>query len=651
MADQKTILPEVKKSHAHQMPFGTRIIDGMVNFQIWAPSAKQVEVCLYKSDAKTLLPMQQAKNGWFDLTSDRASVGMKYHFVIENDLYVPDPASRFQPDDAHGPSEILDPASFDWQDLQWFGKPWEEAILYELHIGTFSPAGTYKGVQERLDDLLELGVTAIELMPLSDFPGAHGWGYDGVLPFAPESRYGRPEDLKELIQAAHQKGLMVFVDVVYNHFGPDGNFLHAYAKQFFTERHKTPWGAAIDFDGADSAVVRDFFIQNALYWFNEYRIDGLRLDAVHAITDESKNHFLRELAERVSKGPGLERRVHLVLENDKNEAEFLNRGADHHPQFHTAQWNDDIHHAFHVLATGETAGYYEDYAKDASGKSPIEHLGICLTEGFAYQGQASHHHDGEKRGQPSSHLPPTAFVSFIQNHDQIGNRALGERLSSLVNDEILRAVATIYLIAPSIPMLFMGEEWASKKPFYYFCDLSAELAPLITEGRRKEFAKFPEFSTEKMREKIPDPCVPQTFEKSKLDWHEREQASHSQMLQHYRRLIAIRKEEIVPKLLKWHLHAGSQTDKAVRSSYEVIGETTLFAKWSLSAHSGGSQLMLIANLGAEELDANSVAKLKELLSVHGEFLQARIIYESHEQSLAALASGKIDPWSVIWLFA
>jgi maltooligosyltrehalose trehalohydrolase len=650
MADQRTILPETKNKHVHQMPFGTRLIDGVINFQIWAPAAKQVAVCLYKDDAKTLLPMQQAKNGWFDLTSDRASVGMKYHFVIDNDLYVPDPASRFQPDDAHGPSEIVDPGNFDWQDLEWIGKPWEEAILYELHVGTFSAAGTYKGVQERLDDLLALGVTALELMPLSDFPGAHGWGYDGVLPYAPESRYGRPEDLKELIQTAHQKGLMIFVDVVYNHFGPDGNFLHAYAKQFFTERHKTPWGAAIDFDGVDSAVVRDFFIQNALYWFNEYRIDGLRLDAVHAIADQSENHLLKELADRVASGPGLERRVHLVLENDKNESEFLDRGKDHHPRFHTAQWNDDIHHAFHVLATGETAGYYEDYAKTASGKSPIEHLGVCLTEGFAYQGQASHHHDGETRGQPSNHLPPTAFVSFIQNHDQIGNRALGERLSSLVNDEILRAVAAIYLMAPSIPMLFMGEEWASKTPFYYFCDLCAELAPLITEGRRKEFAKFPEFSTEKMREKIPDPCVAQTFEKSKLDWNERDQPLHKQMLQHYRRLIAIRKEEIVPKLLNWHLHAGSQTSsgKAIRSSYEVIGETALAAKWSLSAE---SRLMLFANLGEKELDTNTGARLAEALTGHNEFLQARVIFESHEQSLAALASGKMKPWSVVWLFA
>ncbi len=651
MADQSTqstILPETKKPHVHQMPFGTRVLEGSVNFQIWAPSAKEVAVCLFDGSNEKLLPMKAAQEGWFDLTSTEAAPGMKYKFVIDNDLRVPDPASRFQPEDAHGPSEIVDPRSFAWQESEWIGKPWEEAIIYELHVGTFSAAGTFKGVQERLDDLIALGVTAIELMPLSDFPGAHGWGYDGVLPYAPESRYGRPEDLKELVQAAHQKGLMIFLDVVYNHFGPDGNYLHAYAKQFFTERFKTPWGAALDFTAENRGVVRDYFIENALYWINEYRFDGLRLDAVHAITDLSERHFLEELAIRVAEGPGLERRIHLVLENDRNESEFLKRGIDHHPEFHTAQWNDDIHHCFHVLATGETAGYYEDYAKAASGKETIEHLAVCLTEGFAYQGQPSHHQDGKLRGQPSAQLPPTAFVSFIQNHDQIGNRALGERIAALVSEEKARALAAVYLLAPAIPMLFMGEEWGSKQPFYYFCDLNDQLAPLITEGRRKEFAKFPEFSTEEMREKIPDPCNSKTFERSKLNWHEREQPVHKQMLQYYQRLIEIRKNEIVPKLLTWHMNTSPHSSgTAIRASYELFGETALAANWALSAD---SHLWLFTNLGDQKLDANGSSKLDQLRQKHHGFATARVIFESKEHSLDALTNNKIEPWSVTWLF-
>jgi malto-oligosyltrehalose trehalohydrolase len=322
----------------------------------------------------------------------------------------------------------VDPGAFDWQDEGWPGRPWEEAVVYELHVGTFSPEGTFAGVERRLDYLASLGVTAIELMPVGDFPGRWSWGYDGVLPFAPDASYGRPEDLKRLVQAAHARGLMVLLDVVYNHFGPEGNYLHVFARDaFFTERHHTPWGAAINFDGPGAALVRRFFVDNALYWIEEYHFDGLRLDAVHAICDDSATHVLEEIAANVRAGPGRERQVHLVLENDANQSRFLARDANAGRAV-TAQWNDDLHHALHAILTGEADGYYADYAA-----APQAHLGRCLAEGFAYQGDASPYRRGKARGERSAHLPPGAFVGFLQNHDQVGNRAFtsGQRLSRL----------------------------------------------------------------------------------------------------------------------------------------------------------------------------------------------------------------------------
>ncbi len=336
---------------------------------------------------------------WLHLAMTGLSSGLQkpgpgscYRFRIDGGLRVSDPASRYNPADVHGPSQVIDPCEFDWEDEGWRGRPWSEAVIYELHVGTFTLAGTFAGVKDRLDYLVDLGVTAIELMPVADFPGARNWGYDGVLPFAPESSYGHPEELKDLVQTAHQKGLMVFLDVVYNHFGPEGNYLHIYTPQFFSKRHSTPWGAAINFDGPGSRVVRDFFIHNALYWLTEYHFDGLRLDAVHAILDGSDPDILLELAEAVHRGPGKERHLHLVLENDQNAAHYFDRG-------YRAQWNDDIHHALHVLLTGETDGYYQDYAD-----RPVGYIGRCLTEGFAYQGEPSSYRGGVPRGELSRDL-------------------------------------------------------------------------------------------------------------------------------------------------------------------------------------------------------------------------------------------------------
>lgn len=512
---------------------------GGVRFRLWAPSAERVEILLEEQAPQEMRPVGE---GWYETLVPHADAGSRYRYRIDSEAFVPDPASRFQPEDVHGPSEVISP-DFDWQDDAWQGRPWEEAVIYELHVGTFTPEGTFAGVESRLDHLAGLGVTAIELMPISDFEGRRNWGYDGVLPYAPDASYGRPEALKSLIRAAHRRGIMVFLDVVYNHFGPSGNYLHSYAQPFFTERHMTPWGAGINFDGRQSPSVRSFFLDNALYWLNEFRFDGLRFDAVHAILDDSQPHFLHELAQtiRAAMPPG--RHVHLILENEHNAADLLE-------EHYSAQWNDDFHHAVHVLLTGQDSGYYGDYSEDTRHK-----LATALTEGFIYQGHPSPR-SGKKRGQPSGHLAPIAFVNHIQNHDQIGNRAMGDRLATLVGADALRFATELLLLSPFIPMLFMGEEWAEKAPFQFFCDFDGELADAVRNGRRKEFAAFPEFSDEKQRQRIPDPNAEETFIRSKIDWEKGDKAH----LSFVRKLLRLRQEEIVPLLAsgwigtqhRWH---------------------------------------------------------------------------------------------------
>ncbi len=396
----------------HHMPFGAEPqADGRVRFRLWAPPHREVRIELEGATAV----MEAVGEGWHELVTDRARPGTRYRFVLPNGLHVPDPASRYQPEDVHGPSEVIDPAAYVWRDAGWTGRPWGEAVVYELHIGAFTPEGTFRAAIGKLDHLVALGVTGIEIMPIGDFPGRRNWGYDGVLPYAPDSSYGRPEDLKALVEAAHARGLMVLLDVVYNHFGPEGAYIHAIAPQTFTDRHKTPWGAAINFDGPESGPVREFVIHNALYWIEEFHLDGLRLDAVHAIHDDSPKQFLEELAERV-RAAMPDRHIHLILENEENQAKRLARGEDGEPRWYTAQWNDDVHHALHVAASGETKGYYADY------KGDTEKLGRALAEGFAFQGEVMPYR-GHPRGELSADLPPTAFVAFIQNHDQVGNRA------------------------------------------------------------------------------------------------------------------------------------------------------------------------------------------------------------------------------------
>lgn len=539
--------PDPSRSSAHSMPFGAEPREGGVAFRLWAPALRQAILCLVERGAagERRVPMEPRDGGWFESFVPGARAGTRYRYDVGNGLRVPDPASRFQPEDCHGPSEVVDPQAYAWRCADWRGRPWHEAVVYELHVGTFTPHGTFRSAIERLDALVALGVTALEIMPVADFPGRWNWGYDGVLFYAPDASYGRPDEFKALIDAAHERGLMVLLDVVYNHFGPDGNYLHAYAPDFFTERHTTPWGAAINYDGhgpgQESRWVREFVIHNALHWLEEYRVDGLRLDAVHAIFDDSRPDVVEELAARVAAGPGRERHVHLVLENDRNEARYL-RDEPGRPARCTAQWNDDFHHACHVLATGETAGYYVAYVDD-----PLRHLARCLTQGFAYQGEVFPY-SGEPRGRPTPGVPLTAFLGFLQNHDQVGNRAFGDRIAAVADRRRLALVTAIHLLAPSPPLLWMGEEWMAGTPFQYFCDFNPELSALVRKGRREEFARFAEFADPALREQIPDPAAPATFARSKLDWAERGRAPHDAWLATCTELLRLRREHVVPRL-------------------------------------------------------------------------------------------------------
>ena len=588
-------------------------VTGGVRFRLWAPEAPVLALVLQGAQGERILPMMRTHNDWFDIVARDADPGCRYGFQLGDGLRVPDPASRYQPEDVHGLSEVIDPHAYQWQDEAWRGRPWAEAVIYELHVGTFTPQGTFGAALEKLDHLAGLGVTAIELMPVADFPGRRNWGYDGVLPFAPDASYGRPEDLKALVDAAHARGLMVLLDVVYNHFGPEGNYLHRYAPQFFSERHRTPWGAAINFDGAGSRTVRDFFIHNALYWLEEYHFDGLRLDAVHAISDDARPDILEELATAVHAGPGRERHVHLVIENEHNAAHYLERDGAGRPRHYVAQWNDDVHHALHVIVTGEREGYYADYAD-----APLRHLGRCLTEGFAYQGEPSPYRHGEVRGESTRGLPAAAFVGFLQNHDQVGNRAFGERLTLLAKPAALRAATALLLLAPQPPLLFMGQEWGCRAPFAFFCDFGAPLAAAVTAGRRREFAKFPAFQDPVARARIPDPNDPATFSAAVLDWRELERTGHRDWLSLHRDLLALRQREITPRL-------GRLDDG--QGHYRMLTGHALEAYWT---YGDGSRITLLANLGDEPMPGNERPA--------GELLYAT----------AALDGGVVPPWGVFW---
>jgi len=537
-------------------PHGAIMLDAEhTQFALWAPDAFYVSVEL--EDGKSL-PMLPQGDGWFVIKAS-CPAGRRYRYCIDGELEVPDPASRAQDGDLDRHSVVVDPHAYQWRHTTWNGRPWSEAVIYELHVGAL---GGFAEVEQHLARLVALGITAIELMPLAQFPGDRNWGYDGVLPYAPQASYGTPEQLKHLIDTAHGHGLAVILDVVYNHFGPDGNYLHRYAKSFFREDKHTPWGAAIDFRRPE---VREFFIENALMWLLEYRFDGLRLDAVHAIEDPD---FLSDLARRIRQQIDPTRHVWLTVENELNQSSLLETDYD-------AQWNDDGHNALHVLLTGETDAYYADYAAQ-----PTEQLVRCLSQGFVFQGHITRH--GEPRGEPSEHLPSTAFVLFLQNHDQIGNRAFGERLHQLADPRAVQAATVLLLLSPMIPLIFMGDEFAAEQPFLFFTSHHGELAELVREGRRNEFAAFSAFTDPHKREQIPDPNAENTFHASQPRLVGSGTPLQQQTQELYRQLLKLRHQYIIPNL------SGTQALGA-----QMLGYGAVSARWRLG---DGSELRIDLNL-------------------------------------------------------
>ena len=554
--------------------FGAKFTSEGTTFRLWAPSAERVDLLL-----DTPYPLRRGQDGWFSADIPGVKSGARYKFRIDDELDVPDPASAFQPEDVFGPSEVIDHSSFHWRASDWRGRPWHETVLLEAHVGTFTPQGTYRAMIDRLDHLAETGITALELLPLADFAGSRNWGYDGVLWYAPDSAYGRPDDLKALIDEAHLRGLMVFLDVVYNHFGPEGNYLGRYAADFFTDAH-TPWGSAIDYRVPQA---RAFAIENALYWLDEYRFDGLRLDAVHSIVEPGEIPLLYDLGLAVGDLAARSgRHIHLVLENDENRVSVLEPGQDPPRGKYRAQWNDDYHHAWHVWLTGETQGYYRDYQR-----SPLRDIARALGSGFVYQGEASQYRGGRARGEASGGLAPTAFVNFHQNHDQIGNRAFGDRLEALVSPQAIEAALAITLLAPGIPMLFMGEEWGSKQPFPFFCDFKGDLANAVRAGRRREYG----WAYEKYGDEVPDPLDVSTFQSAILDWDQAKEGAGRRRSELVRDLLAVRRREIVPRLANAAFGDAHAADNGL-----------LTASWRLG---DGTRLLLTANLSTSEISAET----------------------------------------------
>jgi len=494
-------------------------------FNVWAPHADRIDLKLLRHGLGPV-SMNRRPGVHFEATIPDARVGDRYVYILNGDKERPDPASRSQPDGVHGPSEIVSPDQFHWMDQHWRGQPLEQLIIYELHVGTWTDKGTFQAVIPHLKYLRDLGITAIELMPVAQFPGARNWGYDGVDLFAPQSTYGGPQGLKELVDACHRTDLAVILDVVYNHVGPEGNYLQDFGP-YFTDRYRTPWGPAVNYDGPDSDEVRRFIISNALYWITEYHIDALRLDAVHSIYDFSALHILKEMSDAVhTESERLGRRTLLIAESDLNDSRIIapstegGYGLD-------AQWSDDFHHALHTVLTGERTGYYEDFGQ-------LAHLATALQDGFVYAGRHSAHRR-RRHGNSVRHRPAQQLVICAQNHDQIGNRALGERLSTLISWDALKIAAAAVLLAPQTPMLFMGEEYGETAPFQYFVNHSdAELNQAVREGRKREFAAFG--WTE-----VPDPLDESTFERSRVRVDAPHDDRQKTLLAWYRRLIYLRK--------------------------------------------------------------------------------------------------------------
>jgi len=546
------------------------------SFTVWAPQAKSVKLQLTKAGKERIISLERTEGGYWYKEVPDIDPGSLYFYRLDDSIQRADPASYFQPKGVHGPSEIID-HKFSWKDKDWSRIPLKGMVIYELHVGTFTKEGTFDGIIKRLKGLKQLGVNALELMPVAQFPGERNWGYDGVFPYAVQNSYGGPKGLKRLIDACHCNGFAVILDVVYNHLGPEGNYLRDFGP-YFTDKYKTPWGQALNFDGPYSDQVRDFFFENALYWFREYHIDALRLDALHSIYDASAKHFIKELAERVenfSKVSG--RKYYLIGESDLNDVRLITSrskggyGLD-------AQWCDDFHHSLHALITGEQSGYYEDFGT-------IDDLAKAYKEAFVYSWNYSKYRK-RHHGSNSKRLPAERFVVCIQNHDQIGNRMLGERLSSLVSFEALKLAAGAVILSPYIPMLFMGEEYAEESPFQYFISHTEQgLIQAVRKGRMEEFKSF------RWRVQCPDPQAVRTFKSSKLGWQERNRGQHRILLNFYRELIALRKgipdftdstnirvrSLSTERILLWHRRVTNRQIQCVMNFSEAEQKLRLYA--------------------------------------------------------------------------
>lgn len=580
--------------------------DGGVIFRLFAPGATSVRLALdeHAPNPRDLLAMHSCGNGWHELLVQDATPCTRYRFVLPDDFRVPDPASRYAPFGVHGPSEVVDPNAYHWNDGYWKGRPWSEAVLYELHVGAFTTEGTFRAAAEKLDILRDLGVTAIELMTLCAFAGQRSWGYDGVQLYAPDATYGRPEDLKAFIDAAHARGIMVILDVVYNHFGPEGNYVPRYFPQIFSNQHKTAWGAALNFDGPGCHEVREFIVQNALYWIQEFHIDGLRLDASHALIDNSPRHILNELSERVHEAAN-GRHIHLILENEQTIARMLKRDANGNSPY-TAQWNHAVDHilGLAMIRTGDP--------RDKARLHDTEELAHALAEGF-FAGDLS------CSIEDSRSVPPTAFVSFIQTHDLVGNRVFGERIDQLAPPEAVRAIAAVYLLLPQIPMLFMGEEWSATTPFPYFSDYGGELAESVRRGRIEQIKKTSNIDPETLS-RAPDPQAESTFLSAKLHWQELDDPWRAAQFDWYHRVLAVRRERILPLL-------GGLTGRCGTCQVAAVGQFE--CEWTLK---DGGSLCLRANLSATPSEAAPSRPAGEVLWLEGTQDNA----------------GHLGPWSVCW---
>jgi maltooligosyltrehalose trehalohydrolase len=540
-----------------------------VTFRVWAPRCKSVELVIEGRPTQTL---ERGDNGLCSLTVPRLAAGTRYQYRLDGERFRPDPVSRWQPEGVHGPSAVVDPTAFTWTDAGFRGHATADLVFYELHVGTFTAAGTFEAVIAYLDGLAELGVTAIELMPVAEFPGSRNWGYDGVHLFAPQSTYGGPRGLRRLVDACHSRGLSVVLDVVYNHLGPEGNYLAEFGP-YYTDRYKTPWGQAVNFDGPDSAAVRRHFVENARYWVREFHIDGLRLDAIHSIFDAGSVHILTEIAEATrAEAAQLSRPVHVMAESHDNDRNIVRPAAEGGLGLN-AIWSDDFHHAVHVQLTGERGGYYADFGDPHL-------LARAIAEGFAFQGESSEYF-GRPRGTPSADLDGAHFVIAIQNHDQVGNRAQGDRLGAIVPFEAVKLAAGLMFAAPALPLLFMGEEYGETAPFQFFTSfLDRELAEAVRRGRTAEFSRFAWQGT------VPDPGDPGTFVRSRLNSTLANAPRHRPLREYYRTWLSLRRS---------HPALGATNKQLARASLDEASAVLSLTRGA----PGGETVHLAANLTAQ----------------------------------------------------